>query len=166
MDWLEVDTFVDDVLCGVLQTKSSGAVSWASGSTSFVRTWMQKEPRQCPCVGSTSTRAMRNNRSRLIVREIKMAMKKSDVPTAAELLSAMAPLESVKALLTLFVSQSRIAVFDISRAHFHGVPVRSVFVEHPDEETERLARDDRHDLSACRESTCVDASGRWQAHRS
>ena len=39
--------------------KSSGAVAWAFGSPSFARTWMHKEPRQCPCVGSAPTRVMR-----------------------------------------------------------------------------------------------------------
>ena len=38
-----------------------------------------------------------NYRSRLVVREIKKAMKKSDVPSAVELFSGMPPLESVKA---------------------------------------------------------------------
>ena len=32
-------------------------------------------------------------------------------------------------------------MYDISRAHFHGVPVRRVFVELPDEVKERLARE-------------------------
>ena len=34
-------------------------------------------------------------------------MKKSDVPSAAELFSGMPPLESVKALFSLFVSESQ-----------------------------------------------------------
>ena len=68
-------------------------------------------------------------------------MKKSGVPSAAELLSGMPPLESVKALTSLFVSHNQetngkrtLAMYDISRAHFHGVPVRRVFAELPDEE--------------------------------
>ena len=48
-----------------------------------------------------------NYRSGLVVREIKKPLKKSDVPSAAELFSGMPPLESVKALLSLFVSHSQ-----------------------------------------------------------
>ena len=80
-----------------------------------------------------------NTRSRLIVgeREVKKAMKRSDVPSAAELFSGMPPLESGRALLSLFVSHSQeeakgkrtLAMYDISGTHFHGVPVRRVFVE-------------------------------------
>ena len=72
-------------------------------------------------------------RSRLVVREIKKAMKKSNVPSAAELFSGMPLLECVcvKALLSLFVSHSQeeakgertVAMYDVSRAHFHGIPV-------------------------------------------
>ena len=67
-------------------------------------TWMQKEPRQCPCVGWTLKRATRmdppNHRSPLVVRETKRAMRKSDVPFATELFSGMPPLESEQALLS------------------------------------------------------------------
>ena len=46
-------------------------------------------------------------------------------------------LESVKALLSLFVSDNQeeakgkrtLAMCDISRAHFHGVPVRRTFAD-------------------------------------
>ena len=48
-----------------------------------------------------------NCRSRSVVREIKKAMKKSDVPSEAGLFSGMPPLESVKALLCLFVSHNQ-----------------------------------------------------------
>ena len=41
------------------KTKSSDVVPWALRSPSFVRTWTQKEPRQCFCVGSTPTRVTR-----------------------------------------------------------------------------------------------------------
>ena len=86
-----------------------------------------------------------NYRSRLAVREVKKAMKKSDVPSAAELFSGLPPPESVKALLSLFVSHSQeeakgkrtLAMCDICRAHFHGVPVRRVFVELLDETCEQ-----------------------------
>ena len=81
-------------------------------------------------------------------------MKKSDVPCAAEFFSGLPPLESLKALLSLFVSHSQeeakgkrtLAMYDFSRSHFHGVQVRRVFVELPNEEKERLARENGHDL--------------------
>ena len=65
------------------------------------------------------------------MRGIKKTMKKSDVYSAAELFSGKPPLESVKAILSLFVSYSKkeakgkrtLAMDDISRAHFHEVPV-------------------------------------------
>ena len=85
------------------------------------------------------------------MREIKKVVKKSDVPSAAELLSGLPPLESVKTLLSLFVSHSReeakgnrtFAMFDIGRAYFRGVPERRVFVELPDGRVE-LEADTRH----------------------
>ena len=54
-------------------------------------------------------------------------------------------------------------MYDISRAHFHRVPVRRVFVELPDEETERLTREERHNLVS--EKVHVwHSSGRRHAH--
>ena len=117
-------------------------------------------------------------------------------PSAAGLFSGMPPLESVTALLSVFVSHNQgeakgkrlinlckvlvvvclflsymcvtalgssavqgfkinqedtnnkrtLAMYDISRAHFHGVPVRRVPVELPDEDKERLARENGPDL--------------------
>ena len=78
-----------------------------SGSPSFARTWLQKEPKQCLYVGFDTDKGdadRPNYRSRLVVREIKKAMKKSDVPFAAELFSGMPLLESVKALFSLWSS--------------------------------------------------------------
>ena len=98
-------------------------------------------------------------------------------PSAAELFTEMPPLESVKALVSLFVSHCQdnakgkrtLALYDISRAHFHGVPVRRLFVELSEEEKERLARENGHDLEYfgwLRKCICgtVDASARWQSH--
>ena len=48
-----------------------------------------------------------NYRSRLIVREIKRAMKRSYVPSAADVLSGMPPLECVKTPLSVRLPQSR-----------------------------------------------------------
>ena len=89
---------------------SSGVVARAFGSPSFARAWMQKEPRQCPPRWIDTDRGdvgLPNYRSRLVVRELKKTVKKSDVPTAAELFSGMPILESVKALLSPCSSDSQ-----------------------------------------------------------
>ena len=75
-------------------------------------------------------------------------MKRSDFLSAAELFSGMPLLESVKALFSLFVFHTQeeakdkqaLDMYNISRVHFHGTPVRIVFVELLDEEKDRLAR--------------------------
>ena len=114
-----------------------------------------------------------NYRSRLCVREIKKAMKKSEIPQAADLFSGMPPLEAVKILLGIFVGHCRepskgprtLAMYDVSRAHFHGVPTRRLFIELPEEEKQDIT--DGGDyvglLQKCMYGT-VDASARWQAH--
>ena len=86
-------------------------------------------------------------------------MKKSDVPCAAERFSGMPPLESVKtstlcSCLTVKKRQKgkrTLATYDKSRAHFHEVPVRRLFVELPDADWNTLAT--------------VNASARWQARK-
>ena len=101
-------------------------------------TW-QKEPRQCPCVGSTPTRVTRIDPKVSFGRE-----RDQEGRAAAELFSGMTPLESVKALLSLFVSHSQeeakgkrtLTMSDLSRAHCRGVLVRRVFVEIPGGERE------------------------------
>ena len=63
-DCLAEELFVDDVRGAVLETeenkqderKSNGVVAWAFGSPSFVRTCMQKDPKQSLYVGMTPTR--------------------------------------------------------------------------------------------------------------
>ena len=166
-DCLADEIFIDEVRGGVLETERVKHARQEEVQWSFVRTWRQKEPRV--------DAGRPNCRSRLVVREIKKAMKRSEVPLVAELFGGMPPLESVKALLSLFVSHSRekakgkrtLAMYDISRAHFHGAPVRIVFVELPYEEKELLARENGHDLEyvglvrKCRYGT-VHAIGRWQ----
>ena len=57
--------------------------------------------------------------SRLVVREIKKTLKKSDVPSAVELFSGVPPLESVETLLSLSVSHSQEEAN--SCEHFYGV---------------------------------------------
>ena len=85
--------------------KPSGAVAWAFGSPSIERTWKQKEPRQCPCFGSTPTRV----RLQVVTgREgDQEGHEESDVPSAAELFSGMTFVESVTAPLSLVVSHSQ-----------------------------------------------------------
>ena len=59
-------------------------------------------------------------------------------------------------------------MYDISSAHFYEVPVRRVVVELPDEEKERLARENGNDLEyvgslrKCM-NVAAGASARWQA---
>ena len=116
-----------------------------------------------------------NYRSRLCVREIKKAMKRSEIPQAADLFSGMPPLEAVKALISIFVGHCQepskgrrsLMAFDISRAHFHGVPARRVFVELPKEEHEDI-KDGVDYVGLLLKSMygTVDASARWQAHYS
>ena len=101
------DVFVDDVLGGALnpsrikqarQEEDMWVVAWAFGSGAF----------EAEGAKAVSLRWMDTDkgdaggpkyRSRLVVREVKNAMTKSDHLSAAELFSGMPPLESVKALL-------------------------------------------------------------------
>ena len=117
-----------------------------------------------------------NIRSRICAREIKRAMPATERPEAAELFSGMPPLECLKALLSIFVGhvhegnrgKRSLLMCDVSRAHFHGVPLRRLFIELPDEEKERIRRSgDEGDYVGLLLKTMygtVDASARWQAH--
>ena len=80
-------------------------------------------------------------RARLVVREIKKANSEDEKLEPSDLFSAMPPVESLKALVS-HVTTERVdrrgrnlvlAVFDVSRAHFHGVCERDVHVEPPSE---------------------------------
>ena len=109
-----------------------------------------------------------NYRSRLVVQGIKKPWRNPMSP-----LQRMPLLESVEARFSLCVSHYQeeakgkrtLAMYDISRAHFRGIPVRRVFVELPDEESERLARENGLDiedtglLRKCMHAT-VEASAR------
>ena len=89
----------------------------------------------------------------MVVREVKKAMTKSDALLQPNS-STGCHLWKVLALLSLFVSHNQeeakgkrtLAMYNISRAHFHGAPVRRVCVELLDEEKERLARENGPDL--------------------
>ena len=134
-DCLAEDAYVDDVRGGVLLSQASTVSRPSCGhgcrrsQSSVLERWIDTDKGDAD---------RPNCRSGLVVRGIKKAMKKkSDVPSAAELFSGMPPLETVKAPFSLFVSHSHqeekgkrtLAMYDISRAHVHGVPVRRVPVE-------------------------------------
>ena len=78
-----------------------------------------------------------NFRSRLVVREIK---KVQGALAEFESFSAMPPLEALKALCSLMVTQKvskrgnplQLKILDISRAHFYGVSRRRVFTNLPE----------------------------------
>ena len=80
-------------------------------------------------------------RSRMVARELRA---RTPELTAAELFSAMPPLEALKLLCSLLVSMKvsrhgrplKLAFFDISRAHLYGKPKRAIYVDLPEEEAE------------------------------
>ena len=80
-------------------------------------------------------------RARLVVREIKTAKSEDEKLEPSDLFSAMPPVESLEALVS-HVMTERVdrrgrnlvpAVFDVSRAHIHGVCERDGCVEPPSE---------------------------------
>ena len=89
----------------------------------------------------------------------------------------LSPLERVKALLSWFASHSQEqtkgkrawVMFSQRRAHFHGVPVRSLFTDLLEEETDWIAQEKGNKceyvglLRKCMYGT-LDASARWQTH--
>ena len=78
-------------------------------------------------------------RSRLVVRESKAPKKHSDKLDPASIFSSVPPVEGVKSLLAQWAVQRlgrggtplRLAVWDVSRAHFYGKSEREVFVSLP-----------------------------------
>ena len=152
--------------------RSIGFVARACGSPSCERTWRQKEPRQFPFVGSTPTRAMRIDQTAGLI----WSCERSRSPSRNS--RSLPPLNSSSSgLLSLFVAHSHgeakgkqtLAMYDISSAHFHGVPLRRLFVELPDDEKEQPASEKGCGqsesvawLKKCRYGT-VDASTHWQA---
>jgi len=107
-------------------------------------------------------------RCRLVARELTA---KTPELQAAELFSAMPPLEAVKLLGSLYVSRKKskrglplkLAFYDISRAHFYGEPVRDIYVELP-EEAEEAADKTKCGLLEKSMYGTRDASQRWQDH--
>ena len=80
-------------------------------------------------------------RARLVAREIKKAKSEYEKLEPSDVVSAMPPVESLKALVSHVMTERVdkrgrtlvLAVFDVSRAHFYGVCGRDVFVEPPSE---------------------------------
>jgi len=83
-----------------------------------------------------------NFRSRLVVREIKAAKKPEEQLPANLLFSSTPPLEAMRLLCSLYATKQRsihgrklkMALWDISRAHFYGTPKRKIYIELPSEE--------------------------------
>ena len=83
-----------------------------------------------------------NFRSRLVAKDIKAAKKPEDQLPANLLFSSTPPLEAMRLLCSLYATQKRskhgellkIGLWDISRAHFYGVPKRKIYIELPSEE--------------------------------
>ena len=179
--------FVDDVRGGALDAERVGAarreeVEWCRKMCvweRYPRTDMLAEGGRAISLRWVDTDkgdAQRPNyRSRLCVREIKKAMKTTEIPQAADLFSGMPPLEAVKALMSIFVGHCQepskgrrsLMAFDIRRAHFHGVPASRVSVELPEEEHDDIK--DGGDYAGLLLKSMygtVDASARSQAHYS
>ena len=77
----------------------------------------------------------------MVVREIKKAKSEDKKLEPSDVFSVMPPMESLKALVSHVVTERvdrrgrnfGLAVFDVSRAHFHGVCERDVYVKPPSE---------------------------------
>ncbi len=86
-----------------------------------------------------------NYRSRLVVREIKAKKLPEERLEIEQLFSSMPPLEALMVLISEFITWSRegykLAMFDISRAHFYGKAQRRVFVELVDEDKAEYGKD-------------------------
>ena len=83
-------------------------------------------------------------RSRLVAKEVKRAKRIEDQLGGAEVFSATPPIESVYALMSMFMTNvegkdnnKMTASWDISRAHFMGKAERNLFVELPPEDQHR-----------------------------
>ena len=110
-------------------------------------------------------------RSRLVAREIKKMKKADQQLEVKDLFSAMPPLEALKILVSLLITEEEgvnnddkhLALFDISRAHFYGKPTRELYVILPKE----LNPEGKHGGRACAKLNQTmygtqDASKIWQ----
>ena len=144
-DCLAEDTFVDDARGRVLETKSQASETRGKtvvslhrrfGNPSLARTWMQKEPTQCLCAGLTLTRPMRTDQ----ITGVHWSCE-SRCPFCSCTYSGIQPLESESIPRSVAKGKRTLAIYDISRAHFRGVPARRVFVDLPREEREARTRE-------------------------
>ena len=109
-----------------------------------------------------------NYRSRLVAREIKAAKKPEDQLPQNLLFSSTPPLEAMRYLLSAWATDRvsakgrrlKLGLWDISRAHFYGVPKRRIYVELPPEDAEE-------GFCGLLEKSmygCQDAPAIWQDH--
>ena len=83
-----------------------------------------------------------NFRSRLVVREIKARKSPEERIPQNMLFSSTPPLEAMRLLCSLWATERvshrgrplKIGLWDISRAHFYGVPKRRIYIQLPDED--------------------------------
>ena len=114
-----------------------------------------------------------NFRSRLVAKDIKAAKKPEDQLPANLLFSSTPPLEAMRLLCSLFATQKRskhgellkIGLWDISRAHFYGVPKRKIYIELPSEEQAAEGGKNCGLLERSMYGT-QDAPNIWQSHYS
>ena len=114
-----------------------------------------------------------NFRSRLVAKDIKAAKKPEDQLPANLLFSSTPPLEAMRLLCSLYATQKRskhgellkMGLWDISRAHFYGVPKRKIFIELPSEEP---ASEGGQNCGLLERSMygAQDAPNIWQSHYS
>ena len=102
-----------------------------------------------------------NYRSRLVAREIKAAKKPEEQLPQNLLFSSTPPLEAMRYLLSACKGRRlKLGLWDISRAHFYGVPKRRIYVE--------LAPEDAEEgFCGLLEKSmygCQDAPAIWQDH--
>ena len=78
-----------------------------------------------------------NFRSRLVVREIKARKRPEERIPQNMLFSSTPPLEAIRLLCSLWATERslKIGLWDISRAHFYGVPKRRINIELPQEDS-------------------------------
>ena len=84
----------------------------------------------------------KGDRSRLVVREIKAHKSPEERIPQNMLFSSTPPLEAMRLLCSLWATERvshqgrplKIGLWDISRAHFYGVPKRRIYIQLPDED--------------------------------
>ena len=108
-----------------------------------------------------------NFRSRLVVKDIKAAKAESEQLPQNLLFSSTPPLESMRLLCSLMSTQKlskrgqklKLGLWDISRAHFYGIPKRTIYIDSYTESGEK-------ECGLLMKSMYVtqDAPNIWQSH--